>query len=74
MGPEPNDAVGEHSMENKLNRESGTDMQSSADQVTDNRKPYSRPELTHYGDMSALTRIGTAGGPEDFIYGGGPPS
>ncbi len=61
-------------MEKILNQESGFDVQSSTDKDTDDRKPYSRPELTHYGDMSAMTRIGTSGGPEDFIYGGGPPS
>ena len=38
------------------------------------RKPWSAPELTRYGDMSSLTRIGTSGGPEDLFYGGGPPS
>lgn len=47
---------------------------SSAQDADAPRKPYSPPELTHYGDMSALTRFGIAGGAEDFIYGGGPPS
>lgn len=61
-------------MENKLNREQGSRAQSSTDESVEGRKPYARPELTRYGDMSALTRIGTSGGPEDFIYGGGPPS
>lgn len=60
-------------MDKHLDNERSDPSTDEGDQ-RERRKPWSPPELTHYGDMSSLTRIGTSGGPEDFIYGGGPPS
>jgi hypothetical protein len=53
--------------------DSSVDQGSTQATESSQRKPYSKPVLTHYGQMNELTQAGGGKGPNDGDYQVGSP-